>query len=169
MQATTRLIDIGINVGRTGSLNPFAILEPVQVSGVTVRQASLHNEDDIRRKAIGIGDAVLVQRAGEVIPQVLGPILGKRPAEAIPYELPKTFPICGSEVVPPAGDTMARCTGGFARCWAQRFELLKHFVGRGSMDIETVGQKLAWSLIAYKLVYEPSAIYQLSKEQLIAP
>ena len=79
MQATTRLIDIGINVGRTGSLNPFAILEPVQVSGVTVRQASLHNEDDIRRKDIRIGDTVLVQRAGEVIPQVLGPILSKRP------------------------------------------------------------------------------------------
>ena len=112
MQATTRLIDIGINVGRTGSLNPFAILEPVQVSGVTVRQASLHNEDDIRRKDIRIGDTVLVQRAGEVIPQVLGPILSKRPAEAIPYELPKTCPICGSAVVRPDGEAMARCTGG---------------------------------------------------------
>jgi DNA ligase (NAD+) len=168
MQATTRLIDIGINVGRTGSLNPFAILEPVQVSGVTVRQASLHNEDDIRRKDIRIGDTVLVQRAGEVIPQVLGPILGKRPAEAIPYELPKTCPICGSEVVRPAGEAMARCTGGFARCWAQRFELLKHFVGRGSMDIETVGEKLAWSLIEKKLVYDPSDIYRLTRDQLIA-
>jgi DNA ligase (NAD+) len=168
MQATTRLIDIGINVGRTGSLNPFAILEPVQVSGVTVRQASLHNEDDIRRKDIRIGDTVLVQRAGEVIPQVLGPILGKRPAEAIPYELPKTCPICGSEVVRLAGEAMARCTGGFARCWAQRFELLKHFVGRGSMDIETVGEKLAWSLIEKKLVYDPSDIYRLTRDQLIA-
>jgi DNA ligase (NAD+) len=168
MQATTRLIDIGINVGRTGSLNPFAILDPVQVSGVTVKQASLHNEDDIRRKDIRIGDTVLVQRAGEVIPQVLGPIIGKRPPEAIPYELPITCPICGSPVVRPPGEAMARCTGGFARCWAQRFELLKHFVGRGSMDIETVGEKLAWSLIENKLVYDPSDIYRLTKEQLIA-
>jgi DNA ligase (NAD+) len=167
MQATTRLIDIGINVGRTGSLNPFAILEPVQVSGVTVRQASLHNEDDIRRKDIRIGDTVLVQRAGEVIPQVLGPILGKRPPDAIPYELPRTCPRCGSDVVRPEGEAMARCTGGFARCVAQRFELLKHFVGRGSMDIETVGEKLAWVLIQNNLVYDPSDIYQLTKDQLI--
>src|SRR6202049_2938968 len=131
MQTTTRLIDISINVGRTGSLNPFAILEPVQHSGVTVRQASLHNEDDIRRKDIRIGDTVLIQRAGEVIPQVLGPILSKRPADAVPYELPTTCPICGSAVVRPEGEAMARCTGGFARCIAQRFELLKHFGDRG--------------------------------------
>ncbi|MGI9146405.1 MAG: NAD-dependent DNA ligase LigA [Chloroflexota bacterium] len=168
MQATTRLIDIGINVGRTGSLNPFAILEPVQVSGVTVKQASLHNEDDIRRKDIRIGDTVLVQRAGEVIPQVLGPILSKRPAEAIPYALPATCPICGSQVVRPVGEAMARCTGGFARCWAQRFELLKHFVGRGSMDIETLGEKLAWALIENNLVYDPSDIYRLTRDQLTA-
>ena len=168
MQATTRLVDIGINVGRTGSLNPFAILEPVQVSGVTVKQASLHNEDDIRRKDIRIGDTVLVQRAGEVIPQVLGPILSKRPADSIPYELPSTCPRCGSDVVRPAGEAMSRCTGGFARCVSQRFELLKHFVGRGSMDIETVGEKLAWSLIDSKLVYDPGDIYQLTGDQLIA-
>ena len=92
MQATTRLIDIGINVGRTGSLNPFAILEPVQVSGVTVKQASLHNEDDIRRKDIRIGDTVLVQRAGEVIPQVLGPILSKRPPDAQPVRAAARVP-----------------------------------------------------------------------------
>jgi len=168
MQATTRLIDIGINVGRTGSLNPFAILEPVQVSGVTVKQASLHNEDDIRRKDIRIGDTVLVQRAGEVIPQVLGPILSKRPAEAVPYVLPTTCPRCGSPVVRPEGEAMSRCTGGFARCVSQRFELLKHFVGRGSMDIETVGEKLAWLLIQNNLVYDPSDIYRITRDQLIA-
>jgi DNA ligase (NAD+) len=167
MQATTRLIDIGINVGRTGSLNPFAILEPVQVSGVTVKQASLHNEDDIRRKDIRIGDTVLVQRAGEVIPQVLGPILSKRPPDAQPYELPRECPVCHSPVVRPEGEAMARCTGGFAKCFSQRFELLKHFVGRGSMDIETMGEKLAWSLIEQKLVYDPSDIYQLTREQLV--
>jgi DNA ligase (NAD+) len=167
MQATTTLTAIGINVGRTGSLNPFAILEPVQVSGVVVKQASLHNEDDIRRKDIRIGDTVLIQRAGEVIPQVLGPILNKRPADAVPYELPKECPVCGSAVVRPEGEAMARCTGGFARCFAQRFELLKHFVGRGSMDIESVGEKLAWSLIENKLVYDPSDVYKLTREQLL--
>jgi DNA ligase (NAD+) len=167
MQATTKLLEIGINVGRTGSLNPFAILEPVQVSGVTVKQATLHNEDDVRRKDIRIGDTVLVQRAGEVIPQVLGPILSKRPPDARPYELPKTCPICGSPVVRPEGEAMARCTGGFAVCVAQRFELLKHFVGRGSMDIESVGEKLAWTLIQKGLVYDPSDLYALSKEQLL--
>lgn len=167
MQATTKLLDIGINVGRTGSLNPFAILEPVQVSGVTVRLATLHNEDDIRRKDIRIGDTVLVQRAGEVIPQVIGPILSKRPPSAEPYALPTACPVCGSPVVRPAGEAMARCTGGFATCVAQRYELLKHFVGRGAMDIETIGEKLAWALIDAKLVYDPGDLYMLSKEQLL--
>ena len=168
VQATTLLESIEVNVGRTGTLNPYARLKPVQVGGVTISQATLHNEEDIRRKDIRVGDTVLVHRAGEVIPQVIGPILSKRPPEAQPYALPTTCPICGSPVVQPAGEAMARCTGGFARCWAQRFELLKHFVGRGTMDIESVGEKLAWSLIEQKLVYDPSDIYQLTKEQLMA-
>jgi DNA ligase (NAD+) len=168
VQATTILRSIEVNVGRTGSLNPFAVLEPVQVGGVTVSQATLHNEDDIRRKDIRVGDTVLVHRAGEVIPQVIGPILSKRPPDAQPYELPKVCPVCGSPVVRPDGEAMARCTGGFARCIAQRFELLKHFVSRGAMDIESVGEKLAWSLIQNKLVYDPSDIYQVTKEQLMA-
>src|SRR5712691_6865395 len=167
VQATTLLESIEVNIGRTGTLNPYARLKPVQVGGVTISQATLHNEEDIRRKDIRVGDTVLVHRAGEVIPQVIGPILSKRPPEAKPYELPSTCPICGSAVVRPAGEAMARCTGGFAKCWAQRFELLKHFVGRGSMDIESVGEKLAWSLIEQKLVYDPSDIYQLTKDQLI--
>jgi len=111
---------------------------------------------------------VLVHRAGEVIPQVIGPILSKRPADAVPYELPKTCPRCGSPVVRTEGEAMARCTGGFANCVAQRFELLKHFVSRGAMDIESVGEKLAWSLvIEHQLVYDPSDLYQLTKEQLL--
>jgi DNA ligase (NAD+) len=168
VQATTVLESIEVNVGRTGSLNPFAVLKPVQVGGVTISQATLHNEDDIRRKDIRVGDTVLVHRAGEVIPQVIGPILSKRPPDAKPYELPTTCPICGSPVVRVEGEAMARCTGGFARCWAQRFELLKHFASRGAMDIESVGEKLAWSLIHQKLVYDPSDLYRLTKEQLIA-
>jgi DNA ligase (NAD+) len=168
VQATTLLESIEVNVGRTGTLNPYARLRPVQVGGVTISQATLHNEEDIRRKDIRVGDTVLVHRAGEVIPQVIGPILSKRPPDAQPYELPSTCPICGSPVVRPEGEAMARCTGGFAKCWAQRFELLKHFVGRGSMDIESVGEKLAWSLIEQKLVYDPSDLYQVTKDQLIA-
>lgn len=168
VQATTVLRSIEVNVGRTGSLNPFAVLEPVQVGGVTISQATLHNEDDIRRKDIRVGDTVLVHRAGEVIPQVIGPILSKRPADAAPYELPKECPVCHSPVVRTEGEAMARCTGGFAKCVAQRFELLKHFVGRGAMDIETVGEKLAWSLIQNQLVYDPSDLYPLTKDQLTA-
>jgi DNA ligase (NAD+) len=103
-----------------------------------------------------------------VIPQVIGPILSKRPPTARPYELPTTCPVCGSPVVRPEGEAMARCSGGFSKCVAQRFELLKHFVGRGSMDIETVGEKLAWSLIQHQLVYDPSDLYRLTKEQLMA-
>ena len=167
MQATTRLLDIKVNVGRTGSLNPYAELEPVQVSGVTVKQATLHNEDDIRRKDIRVGDTVLVQRAGEVIPQVIGPILSKRPPDAQPYALPTECPVCHSPVIRPEGEAMARCTGGFARCVAQRFELLKHFVGRGSMDIESVGEKLAWTLIEKQLVYDPADLYALERDQLL--
>ncbi|MBV9168819.1 MAG: NAD-dependent DNA ligase LigA [Chloroflexi bacterium] len=168
VQATTLLKSIEVNVGRTGSLNPFAVLEPVKVGGVTVSQATLHNEDDIRRKDIRVGDTVLVHRAGEVIPQVIGPILSKRPPDTQPYELPSVCPVCGSPVVRPAGEAMARCTGGFATCVAQRFELLKHFASRGAMDIEAVGEKLASSVIQSGLVYDPSDLYLLTKEQLIA-
>jgi DNA ligase (NAD+) len=169
VQATTLLRAIEVNVGRTGSLNPYAVLEPVQVGGVTISQATLHNEEDIRRKDIRVGDTVLVHRAGEVIPQVIGPILSKRPPDTVPYELPVTCPRCGSPVIRPEGEAMARCTGGFARCVAQRFELLKHFVGRGAMDIESVGEKLAWALVIDTgLVYDPSDLYQLNKEQLVA-
>jgi DNA ligase (NAD+) len=166
-QATTVLERIEVNVGRTGSLNPFAVLKPVQVGGVRISQATLHNEEDIRRKDIRVGDTVLVHRAGEVIPQVIGPILSKRPPGARPYELPTECPVCGSPVVRVEGEAMARCTGGFARCMAQRFELLKHFVGRGSMDIETIGEKLAWSLIHTGLVYDPSDLYRLTRDQLV--
>jgi DNA ligase (NAD+) len=168
VQATTVLESIEINVGRTGSLNPYAVLRPVQVGGVTVSQATLHNEDDIRRKDIRVGDTVLVHRAGEVIPQVIGPILSKRPPGAQPYSLPRQCPICGSDVIRPEGEAMARCTGGYAKCWSQRYELIKHFVGRAAMDIETLGEKLVFSLLRAELVYDPGDLYSLTKEQLVA-
>ncbi|MFN8525514.1 MAG: NAD-dependent DNA ligase LigA [Chloroflexota bacterium] len=165
-QATTRLIDIGVNVGRTGTLNPYAVLEPVFVGGVTVRMASLHNEEDINRKDIRVGDWVTVQRAGEVIPQVIGPILSRRAPDAQPFRLPDTCPVCGSPVVRPEGEAMARCTGRFS-CPAQRYELLKHFVSKGAMDIDGLGEKLVAALVEAGLVRDPADIYRLSRDQLV--
>ena len=178
-QATTVLNDIGVNIGRTGTLNPYAILEPVQIAGVTVKLATLHNEDDIRRKDVRIGDTVIVHRAGEVIPQVIGPVLAKRPPDAQPYSLPKTCPECGSPVTRPEGEAMAYCTGGLVKCPAQRWRWLELYVSRGAMDVDRVGEKLLWSLMhatrpaedgeePRPLVYDPADLYKLTKEQLIA-
>jgi DNA ligase (NAD+) len=166
-QATTLLQDIGINVGRTGSLNPYAILEPVKIAGVTVKLATLHNEDDIRRKDIRIGDTVIVHRAGEVIPQVVGPVLSKRPPEAVPYSMPTTCPECGSPVVRPEGEAMSYCSGGLVVCPAQRWRWLELYVARGTMDIDRVGEKLLLNLMQQGLVNDPADLYSLTMEQLI--
>lgn len=165
-QATTRLLDIGINVGRTGSLNPYGIVEPVKVSGVTIRNVTLHNDEDIRRKDIRIGDYVIVQRAGEVIPQIVGPVVARRTGEERPFELPTNCPVCGSRVIKPEGEAMARCTGG-SNCPAQRLELIKHFVSRGAMDIEGIGEKLAAALVAAGLVRNFADLYDLAKDDLL--
>lgn len=163
VQATTRLLDIGINVGRTGSLNPYAILEPVSVGGVTVKAAALHNEDDIRRKDIRIGDTVIVQRAGEVIPEVVGPVVSKRTGQERQFEMPSHCPVCGARVVRPEGEAMARCTN--AACPAQTYELLKHFVSRGAMDIRGVGDSLCSSLLEAGLVEDVADLYFLKEEK----
>ncbi len=165
-QAVTRLLDIGVNVGRTGSLNPYAILEPVQVSGVTVRQATLHNEDDIRRKDIRVGDWVWVERAGEVIPQVVGPVTERRTGKERKFRMPRRCPICGTEVVRSEGEAMHRCLNTV--CQAQVYERLRHFVSRGAMDIEGLGSKQVAALLETNLVREMPDIYGLSKEQLVA-
>ncbi|MBM2809698.1 MAG: hypothetical protein HW416_457 [Chloroflexi bacterium] len=164
-QATTILRDIGINVGRTGSLNPFAILEPVQVAGVTIKLASLHNEEDIARKDIRIGDTVIVQRAGEVIPQVIGPVITRRTGAERPFHMPTSCPVCGAPVVKPEGEAMARCTGG-ATCPAQRYEQIRHFASKPAMDIDGFGEKLTAAVIEAGLVREPADIYALSQDQL---
>ncbi len=162
-QATTRLKNIRFNVGRTGSLNPFAELEPVKLAGVTIRQATLHNWEDIRRKDIREGDTVLVQRAGEVIPQVVGPILSKRPPEGLPeFPEPTECPSCHGPVVKPEGEAMHRCTNALS-CPAQRYELLKHFVSRPAMDIEGIGEKLAAALMKSGLVEDVSDLYDRDK------
>ena len=165
IQVTTRLLDIGINVGRTGSLNPYAILEPVFVGGVTIRQAALHNEEDIRRKDIRIGDTVIVQRAGQVIPQVVGPVVSKRTGKERVFIMPARCPVCGGEVIKPEGEVMARCVN--ASCPAQIFRSLGHFVSRGAMDIDGIGEKLAAALLSAGLVKDVADLYYLTADQLM--
>ncbi|MCX5991007.1 MAG: NAD-dependent DNA ligase LigA [Chloroflexi bacterium] len=164
-QATTVLEDIGINVGRTGSLNPYAILKPISVGGVTISRAALHNEDDIRRKDVRIGDTVIIQRAGEVIPEIVGPVVSKRTGNEKMFSMPSRCPACGAEVIKIEDEAMHRCTN--AACPAQALERLKHFVSRGAMDIEGVGEKLCTALFQSGLVKDVADIYSLAQEQLL--
>ena len=164
-RAITRLINIGINVGRTGSLNPYAVLEPVNIRGATVKLATLHNEQDIQGKDIREGDWVWVERAGEVIPQVIGPVLERRTGDEAPFEMPQTCPVCGTPVVKSPDDAMHRCPN--ASCPAQFFELLKHFVGKGAMDIDGLGERWCAALIEAGLVSSLADLYYLEKEQLL--
>ena len=166
VQQVTRLKRIGVNVGRTGSLNPYAELEPVNIGGATVRMATLHNEDDIRRKDIREGDWVVVERAGEVIPQVVAPVVARRTGEEREFAMPATCPVCGGKVVRPEGEAASYCTN--TACPAQFARLLMHFVGRGAMDIEGMGAKLALVLIDAGLVHDVGDVYSITKEQLLA-
>jgi len=165
VQATTKLRKISINVGRTGSLNPYAELEPVRVGGVTVSQATLHNEDDIRRKDIREGDTVIVQRAGDVIPQVVGPVVSKRTGKEKVYKVPKKCPVCRTKVERPEGEAMSYCTN--IACPAQLFRWITHFVGRGAMDIDGLGEKWTLILMDKGLIKDPADIYSLKRDQLL--
>jgi DNA ligase (NAD+) len=162
--ATTRLVRIGINVGRTGALNPFAILEPVQLGGVTIRLATLHNEDDIRRKDIREGDIVIVKRAGDVIPQVVGPVPDRRTGSERVFSTPSGCPVCEAPVVRDPGVAMAYCTN--RQCPAQRFEALKHFVSRGAMDIRGLGAQTLEKMLELDLVRDPADIYKLDADRI---
>ncbi|MCH8799986.1 MAG: NAD-dependent DNA ligase LigA [Chloroflexi bacterium] len=164
-QAVTRLLEIGINVGRTGSLNPYAVLEPVVVSGVTVRNASLHNEEDIHRKDIRVGDLVTIERAGDVIPHVLGPVLSERPKGAKKYKMPAKCPVCRTAIVKPDDEAMHRCPN--TSCPAQFFELLKHFVSKGAADIDGLGERWCQVLIDQGIVTDLADLYTLTKDQLL--
>jgi DNA ligase (NAD+) len=162
--ATTRLLKIDINVGRTGALNPYGILEPVQLAGVTIRTATLHNEDDIRRKDIREGDFVVVKRAGDVIPQIVGPVREKRTGAEREFQYPCECPACGGPVVREEGEAMAYCSN--SQCPAQRLESLKHFVSQGAMDIRGLGPQTLEKLIALKLIEGAADIYTLTAGQL---
>ncbi len=162
--ATTRLLKIDINVGRTGALNPYGILEPVQLAGVTIRTATLHNEDDIRRKDVREGDWVIVKRAGDVIPQIVAPVREKRTGEEKEFQYPRQCPACGGPVVREEGDAMAYCSN--SQCPAQRLESLKHFVSQGAMDIRGLGPQTLEKMIALDLIRGPADIYGLTAEQI---
>ena len=156
----TRLNDVEFQVGRTGAITPVAKLEPVFVAGVTVSNATLHNGDEIERLNIAIGDTVVIRRAGDVIPQIIGVLHDRRPADARPIIFPKTCPVCDSAIVRIEGEAVARCTGGLF-CAAQRKEALKHFVSRKAMDIDGVGGKLIEQLVDRELIHTPADLFKL--------
>ena len=165
-QAVTRLEDIRVNVGRTGSINPYALLEPVDIGGATVKQATLHNEDYIKSKDLMIGDWVVVERAGEVIPQIVSAIADRRTGSEKRFEMPPVCPSCGEGVVRPEGEAMSYCVN--PACPAQLVRLLEHFVSRGAMDIEGMGGKLGTVLIEGGLVHNVADLYYLDAERLLA-
>ncbi len=173
-QATTILRDIEIQVGRTGALTPVAKLEKVKVGGVDVSNASLHNEDEIIRKNVRVGDTVIVQRAGDVIPQILGPVLEKRPENSAAYVFPDVCPACGSKAIkdvnPDTGkeDAIRRCSGGLI-CPAQAIEKLRHFVSRNAFDIEGMGAKQVEAFYADGRIKNPAEIFTLEKRDADFP
>ncbi len=159
-EALTVIEDITVQVGRTGAITPVARLKPVFVGGVTVTNATLHNEDEVRRKDVHIGDTVSVRRAGDVIPEVVNVVLERRPVDAQRFEMPTACPECGSHILKQADEAVARCTGGLF-CPAQRKQAIIHYASRRAMDIEGLGEKLAEQLVEANLVHTLADIYKL--------
>ena len=160
-EATTTVLDINVQVGRTGAITPVARLAPVSVGGVTVTNATLHNEDEVRRKDIRIGDSVIVRRAGDVIPEVVAFVPERRPVDAREFLMPTACPVCGSAIIRPEDEAVARCSGGWLKCAAQRKGGLLHFVSRRAMDIEGLGEQLIEQLVDRGLVTTPADFYKL--------
>ena len=166
-EMTTTVEDIEVQVGRTGAITPVARLAPVFVGGVTVTNATLHNEDEIRRKDVHIGDTVIVRRAGDVIPEVVAVVLERRPADARAFVMPVECPVCGSHVEKLEGEAIARCTGGLI-CAAQRKQALIHFAQRRAMDIDGLGDKIVEQLVDMGIVRTPADLYKLGVAKLAA-
>lgn len=164
-EALTKVLGIDVQVGRTGTLTPVARLEPVFVGGVTVSNATLHNEDEVHRKDVRVGDTVIVCRAGDVIPEVVSVIMARRSPDARIFHLPKLCPVCASQVVRVEGETAARCSGGLY-CPAQRKQAICHFASRRAMDIEGLGDKLVDQLVEKGLVHGVADLYRLTLEQV---
>ncbi len=163
-EQVTEVLGIDVQVGRTGTLTPVARLKPVFVGGVTVTNATLHNEDELKRKGVRVGDTVVVRRAGDVIPEIVS--VRRHTAGGTPFAMPSRCPVCGSPVVRLPGEAAARCTGG-SNCPAQRKQALLHFKGRRAMNIDGLGDKLVDQLVDHKLVSAPSDLYDLTRDQLI--
>ena len=160
----TKLLDVIVNVGRTGALTPQALLEPVNIGGVTISRATLHNEDYIKEKGILIGDNVVVERAGDVIPQVVRPVTEDRDGDERVFEMPTHCPVCGEPVSRPEGEAVTRCVN--ARCPAQALEHIIHWASKGAMDIEGLGEKVATRFFDLGLIKDPADIYHLEAEQI---
>jgi DNA ligase (NAD+) len=164
-ERTTLLEKIDVHTGRTGIVTPFAVLEPVFISGVTVTTATLHNEDEVKRKDIRESDTVIVRRAGDVIPEVVGPVISKRPPKAKPWRFPRKCPSCGTPLVRKEGEAYWRCPNKRG-CPSQNVEWLFAFASRGAMDIEGLGYKTGLLLLDMGWVKDPSDVYSLTREQL---
>ncbi|MGC4876541.1 NAD-dependent DNA ligase LigA [Micromonospora sp. DT43] len=166
-EVTTKLLDIDVNVGRTGRVTPFAVLEPVRVAGSTVALATLHNAREVERKGVLIGDTVVLRKAGDVIPEVLGPVVDLRPADARPFVMPTTCPACGTPLAPSKeGDVDIRCPNTRS-CPAQLRERVFHLAGRGAFDIEVLGYKGAAALLDAEIIADEGDLFQLDADQLI--
>jgi DNA ligase (NAD+) len=164
-EQVTLLRDIAINIGRTGAATPFAVLEPVFVGGATVGMATLHNADQIALKDVRIGDQVIVRRAGDVIPEVVGPVVAARSGKEKVWSMPERCPFCGHPIVRVEGEAVARCTGGF-ECPSRVREWLFHFASRGGMDIEHMGYKTIDLLLREGLITDPAGIFTFDVDQL---
>jgi DNA ligase (NAD+) len=173
-QATTKILDIVVNVGRTGAVTPMAVMEPVEVGGVTVSRATLHNEDEVARKDVRVGDTVLVQRAGDVIPEVVKVIIEERPPDAQPFKMPTHCPVCDTELVRPEGEKVTRCPN--PNCFGRKgseFEggalprRIEHFASKTGMDIDDLGKEMILKMVSEDLVRDVSDLYKLTAEKLI--
>jgi len=162
----TRVLDIDVNVGRTGALTPLARFEPVEVAGTTVSKATLHNEDEMRRKDIRIGDRVVIRKAGEIIPEVVRVLVEERDGSEREFVFPTHCPACNADVVKPEGEAVARCVN--AECPAQLERLLEHFVARGAMNVDRVGEKLIKQFVAAGLVKDVADVFNITEENLLA-